>query len=121
MKATKEETKDKKEKSILDAFKAACPFFPDGEIRKGYPGSEPDFIVESKSGRIGIELARLSVSFPPRPASFSCSSWLTRSTTLKKRPLLPLLIACRAMAIAKWVLPVPPIRMTLLLVDRKLP
>jgi hypothetical protein len=44
---------------------------------------------------------------PWRPARPSASSRLTRSTTLKKRPRAPSRIQARAIAIARWVLPVP--------------
>jgi hypothetical protein len=44
---------------------------------------------------------------PWRPARPSASSRLTRSTTLKKRPRAPSRMQARAIAIARWVLPVP--------------
>ena len=44
---------------------------------------------------------------PWRPARASASSLLTRSTTLKKRPRAPPRMQARAMAMARWVLPVP--------------
>ena len=52
---------------------------------------------------------------PWRPARASASSLLTRSTTLKKRPRAPPRMQARAMAMARWVLPVPvpPTRTTL--------
>jgi hypothetical protein len=42
-----------------------------------------------------------------RPARASASSWLTRSTVVKKRPRDPARMQFRAMAMARWVLPVP--------------
>ena len=52
---------------------------------------------------------------PCRPARVSVSSRLTRSTTLKKRPRAPSRMQALAMAMARWVLPVPvpPTRTTL--------
>ena len=44
---------------------------------------------------------------PWRPERVSASSRFTRSTTLKNRPRAPSRIQARAMAIARWVLPVP--------------
>ena len=60
---------------------------------------------------------------PCRPARPSASSLLTRSTTLKKRPRAPLRMQARAMAMARWVLPVPvpPTSTTLRWWARKLP
>ena len=52
-------SKDIIEKRFLDSFKAAYSFFPEGGIRKGIPGIEPDFLVEKEDNRIGIELARV--------------------------------------------------------------
>ena len=59
---------------------------------------------------------------PWRPARPSASSLLTRSTTLKKRPRAPPRMQARAMAMARWVLPVPvpPTRTTLRCWARKL-
>src|SRR5271165_2375126 len=52
---------------------------------------------------------------PWRPARDSASSWLTRSTVVKKRPRNPARMQLRAMAMARCVLPVPvpPTRTTL--------
>ena len=60
---------------------------------------------------------------PWRPARPSASSRLTRSTTLKKRPRAPSRMQARAMAMARWVLPVPvpPTRTTLRWWARKSP
>jgi hypothetical protein len=44
---------------------------------------------------------------PLRPAAFSCSNWLTRSTKLKKRPLARARMTAEARATHRWVLPVP--------------
>src|SRR5208337_3501095 len=52
---------------------------------------------------------------PWRPARLSASSWLTRSTVVKKRPRDPARMQLRATAMARCVLPVPvpPTRTTL--------
>src|SRR5208282_1254570 len=52
---------------------------------------------------------------PCRPARLSASSWLTRSTVVKKRPRDPARMQLRATAMARCVLPVPvpPTRTTL--------
>lgn len=51
--------KDVSERIFLDRFRNAYPFFPDGKVTKGEPGTEPDFIIEHPGGRLGIEMARL--------------------------------------------------------------
>ena len=60
---------------------------------------------------------------PWRPARVSASSRLTRSTVVKKRPRDPDRMQLRAMAMARWVLPVPvpPTRTTLRCWARKPP
>src|SRR6187551_150671 len=52
---------------------------------------------------------------PWRPAQPSASRRFTRSTTLKKRPRAPSRMQALAIAMARWVLPVPvpPTRTTL--------
>src|SRR6185312_11692234 len=67
--------------------------------------------------------SRFSANLPLLPAAFSCSSWLTRSTRLKNRPLARLRITAEAMAIHRWVfpVPVPPMKIPLRLASRKAP
>src|SRR5271170_7670310 len=47
--------------------------------------------------------SRFSASRPLRPAAFSCSSWLTRSTRLKKRPLARARMTAEATPMQRWV------------------
>lgn len=51
--------KDAAEHVVLEQFRSAYPLFPKGVIRKGRPGTEPDFVVEDQSDVFGIELACL--------------------------------------------------------------
>ena len=52
-----------------------------------------------------------------------CSSWLTRSTRLKNRPLARVRMTVEATAMHRWVLPVPvpPMKIALRLASRKVP
>src|SRR5215470_15664383 len=64
-----------------------------------------------------------SASFPALPARASASSWLTRSTAVKKRTRAPLRTQLAPIVIAIWLLPVPvpPISTALRWVARKPP
>jgi hypothetical protein len=58
-------------------------------------GQISEFIEDDKV------LAPEMIGHASRPARVSASSLLTRSTTLKKRPRVPLRMAARAMAMAR--------------------
>src|ERR1019366_9839383 len=51
--------------------------------------------------------SRVSTRRPLRPAAFSCSSWLTRSTRLKNRHRARVRMTAEATPMHRWVFPVP--------------
>jgi len=50
---------DAREGLVLEQFKQVYLCFPAGKISKGQAGTEPDFIIEDSTERIGIELTEL--------------------------------------------------------------